>query len=110
MPEAAQNEQAPIADEPASFRELAPAIEFCCWVAVALCPVLRWANGAAVTRDQFWLQVILSTLALGGGLGIRIYRWRHGSVRRENDLDQSHWQVATTELAAARPWLAHVGN
>ncbi len=52
-----EDEDDQIDDEPIPFHALAPAIEFCCWVVVALCPFLRWVNGAAVTRDQFWIQV-----------------------------------------------------
>lgn len=55
------------------FRDIAPALEFACWVVVALCPMLRLINGAAVTNDQFVIQVALFSLALAGGIGLRIY-------------------------------------
>lgn len=55
------------------FIDLAPAVEFCCWVVVALCPFLRWVNGAAVTQDQFVIQVTLFSLALTGAISLRIY-------------------------------------
>ncbi len=55
------------------FRDIAPAIEFVCWVVVALCPLLRLIDGAAVTEDQFVIQVSLFSLALAGGIGLRIY-------------------------------------
>jgi hypothetical protein len=67
-------------DEPSGesvrFRDVAPAIEFMCWVVVVLAPILRWVNGAAVTDDQFVVQVALVCLALGGAVGLRIYQWR----------------------------------
>ena len=63
------------AEEPICFRDLAPAIEFCCWVVVALAPFLRWVNGAAVTDDQFVIQVVLVSLAFLGGVGLRLYQW-----------------------------------
>jgi len=62
-------------ESPIRFRDLAPAIEFCCWVVVALAPFLRWVNGAAVTDDQFVIQVALVTLAFSGGVGLRFYQW-----------------------------------
>ena len=57
------------------FRDVAPAIEFVCWVIVALAPVLRLINGAAVTTDQFVIQMTLFSLALAGGIGLRIYSY-----------------------------------
>jgi hypothetical protein len=55
------------------FRDLAPAIEFVCWLAVVLLPVLRWINGPAVTSDQFVIQVALFAVALVCGSGLRFY-------------------------------------
>jgi hypothetical protein len=73
------------------FRELAPAVEFSCWVVVVLAPFLRWVNGAAVTDDQFVIQVTLFTVALAGAIGLRIYNWRTGRQDKANSpLDQSH--------------------
>lgn len=59
------------------FRDIAPAIEFVCWVVVALCPMLRFINGAAVTSDQFVIQATLFSLALAGGIGLRVYSFLH---------------------------------
>lgn len=73
------NEQIPTATQsppPVTFRDLSPAIEFCCWTVVALAPFLRWVNGAAVTDDQFVLQLALVALALAGAVGLRLYNWR----------------------------------
>jgi hypothetical protein len=63
-------------DTPVQFRDIAPAIEFACWVVVALAPFLRWVNGAAVTDDQFVIQVALTSCALAGALGLRFYNYR----------------------------------
>jgi hypothetical protein len=60
------------------------AIEFCCWVVVALVPFLRWVNGPAVTTDQFVVQCSLVSLALIGGLTLRIA----ALVRRRSNQDQ----------------------
>ncbi len=56
------------------FRDVAPAIEFVCWVVVVLAPLLRLVNGAAVTDDQFAIQVSLFLIALISGIGLRIYQ------------------------------------
>ena len=62
--------------EAVDCRETLPAAEFCCWVVVLLAPMLRWINGAAVTDDQFYIQVGLTTLALLGAVTLRIVNWR----------------------------------
>ncbi len=49
------------------------AIEFCCWVVVALAPFLRWANGAAVTTDQFVVQCALVSLAFISAISLRVF-------------------------------------
>lgn len=55
------------------FRDVAPAIEFVCWVVVVLCPLLRLVNGAAVTDDQLVIQVALFSLALVIAVCLRLY-------------------------------------
>jgi len=62
------------ANEEICFADLAPAFEFMCWTVVALAPFLRWVNGAAVTDDQWWIQVFLFGSALTGALSLRIYQ------------------------------------
>lgn len=62
------------------WRETLPAAEFCCWIVVALAPMLRWINGAAVTDDQFYIQVGLVTVALAGAVALRI--WNKRRARR----------------------------
>jgi hypothetical protein len=53
------------------FRDIASAIEFACWTVVALAPLLRWVNGAAVTNDQFVIQIGLTSVALVGAISLR---------------------------------------
>ncbi len=55
------------------FRDIAPAIEFGCWVMVALLPLLRLVNGPAVTSDQFVIQSTLFSLAFASGVSLRLY-------------------------------------
>lgn len=62
--------------EAVDWREMLPAAEFCCWVVVLLAPLLRWINGAAVTDDQFYIQVGLTALALIGAVTLRLVNWR----------------------------------
>ena len=62
--------------EAVGWRETLPAAEFCCWVVVLLAPLLRWVNGAAVTDDQFYIQVGLTTLAILGAVALRFVNWR----------------------------------
>jgi hypothetical protein len=77
-------------DEPGRFAELAPAIEFACWVVVALAPLLRWVNGAAVTDDQFVIQVALTSLALVGAVSLRFYNYQARRQAGRASSDQSH--------------------
>ena len=60
----------------ARFRDVAPAVEFVCWVVVVLAVFLRLVNGAAVTADQLAIQVALVACAAVGGVALRIYNWR----------------------------------
>lgn len=60
--------------EEIGFACLAPAMEFACWTVVALAPFLRLVNGAAVTDDQWWIQVFLFTSACVGACSLRIYQ------------------------------------
>jgi hypothetical protein len=57
------------------FRDVAPALEFMCWVVALLAPLLRLINGAAVTEDQFVIQIAVFAMALAGGIGLRIYQF-----------------------------------
>ena len=59
------------------FRDIAPAIEFVCWIVVELAPILWLINGAAVTGDQFVIQIALFSVALIAAMGLRVYQiWR----------------------------------
>jgi hypothetical protein len=84
MDEESQSDEAP------TFREIAPALEFSCWVVVGLAPFLRWVNGAAVTNDQFAIQISLTSIALAGALSIRLYNYRAHSRGGHTSSDQSH--------------------
>jgi hypothetical protein len=57
------------------FSEIAPALEFISWVFVALCPLMRWANGPPVTDDQANIQIGLATLSVLSAISLRIHNW-----------------------------------
>lgn len=79
----------PIANEaPVQFREISPAVEFCAWVMVILAPLLRLANGAPVTSDQWYLQIAVAVLSLLTAVTLRIYNWRtHATVKPPQPAD-----------------------
>jgi hypothetical protein len=54
------------------FHDIAPAVEFVCWIVVLLAPLLRWINGPAVTTDQYAVQVTLFSVAIVGAIGLRL--------------------------------------
>lgn len=56
------------------FRDVAPAIEFVCWVVAVLVPLLRWINGPPVTSDQAAVQAVLFGFAVLGAVGLRLYQ------------------------------------
>lgn len=48
--------------------------EFGCWTMVVLAPILSWVNGPAVSTDQFVVRTAVFTLALTGGVTLRIVK------------------------------------
>jgi hypothetical protein len=63
--------------ESVQFVDVAPALEFVCWAVVALAPLLRLVNGAAVTGDQFVIQISLFVAAMTAAVCLRFYQVRH---------------------------------
>lgn len=64
-----------------SPREAIPSLwiaEFMCWMMVVLAPLLSWVNGPSVSTDQFVVRVTVFAVALGGGVGLRIYKFLRG--------------------------------
>jgi len=66
------SEPQPETTERVRFSDISTTMEFVCWVVVCLAPFLRWVNGAAVTSDQFFIQVTLFSGALVGAVVLRI--------------------------------------
>jgi hypothetical protein len=75
-----ENERAEtgVLPENVRFSDISPGIEFVCWIVVCLAPFLRWINGAAVTSDQFFIQVALFSVALAGAVVLRIVHLTRG--------------------------------
>jgi hypothetical protein len=57
--------------------------ETVCWTALALAPLLRWANGPAVSDDQFVMQLSIVCLAALGAVGLRVYHWKLERAQRD---------------------------
>jgi len=62
-----------------TFSDISPAIECMCWVVVFLSPFLQWVNGAAMTTDQFCIQMTLFSVALIGVVFLRVVYLMRGS-------------------------------
>jgi hypothetical protein len=58
-----------------SLRDLAGWFEFGCWTTLALCPVLYYVNGPAVSHDQFIVRTGLVVMALAGAVPLLLRRW-----------------------------------
>lgn len=56
-------------------REVRQWAEFCCWTTLALAPFLYWANGPAVSTDQFVVRTALVVAAEVGAIALRAYAW-----------------------------------
>lgn len=73
-----------MSDEPApedddiSPDELRQWLEFSCWTALVMAPILYWLNGPSVSTDQFVVRTGLVVIAACGGIGLRLYAWRRG--------------------------------
>jgi hypothetical protein len=52
-------------------------IEFGCWTAVAVAPVIYWVNGRVVSTDQLVVRMAFIMLAFCGAATLRIYAWLH---------------------------------
>lgn len=56
-------------------RQVGGWLEFCCWTTLVLAPFLYWANGPAVSTDQFVVRTSLVAMAAVGVAGFRTYSW-----------------------------------
>lgn len=70
-------------EEPIPLWQLAPAIEFVCWVVVGLTPMLYLVNGPPVTLDQAVVQISLVSLAAVGVVSMRVVNLRNSNRWKE---------------------------
>jgi hypothetical protein len=73
------NDAGPISNPPPVERSVDPLFlaEFFLWTMVALAPIMTWANGPAVSTDQFVGRTAVFSLALAGGIGLRAWKIVH---------------------------------
>ncbi|QDV71897.1 hypothetical protein Spa11_00660 [Botrimarina mediterranea] len=69
--------------KPIPLWQIAPAIEFVCWVVVGLAPLLYVIIGAPVTSDQAVLQVSIVVLAVLGAILMRVIGFRNSRGWKE---------------------------
>ena len=63
-------------DDDLSPNELLPWLEYGCWTALVLAPILHFVNGPSVSSDQVAVRTGLIVCAAVGGLGLRLVNWR----------------------------------
>jgi hypothetical protein len=68
-----------------SLDELLPWVEFGCWTALVLAPILYYVNGPSVSSDQAVVRTGLVIVAALGTAILRVVNWRRG--RAEWDVD-----------------------
>jgi len=59
-----------------SFDELLPWLEFGCWTALVLAPVLYYVNAPSVSTDQAFVRTGLVIVAAAGAATLRFVNWR----------------------------------
>ena len=81
--DAVNDSQSP--DEPQmSASELLGWIEFGCWAALAMTPILYLINGPSVSFDQTVMRCLVVLAALAGGVGLAFCR-----IKFKNEVPQS---------------------
>ena len=61
-----------------SLDELLPWLEFGCWTALVLAPILYYVNGPSVSTDQAYVRSGLVVIAAAGSITLRLVNWRRG--------------------------------
>lgn len=62
--------------DPVSYAELLRGLEFGCWVAAAVIPILFFVNGPAVSKEQSLVRILLTAMSLTGGISLWLWRRR----------------------------------
>ncbi|MBI2479134.1 MAG: hypothetical protein HYV60_11025 [Planctomycetia bacterium] len=63
-------------DDELSLDELLPWLEFGCWTALVLAPILYYVNGPSVSSDQAVVRTVLVIVAALGAATLRFVNWR----------------------------------
>ncbi|MDA1052252.1 MAG: hypothetical protein O3C40_17480 [Planctomycetota bacterium] len=63
-------------DDDVSLDELLPWLEFGCWTALVLAPILYYVNGPSVSTDQAVVRTGLVIVAAVGAVLLRFVNWR----------------------------------
>ena len=63
-------------DDDISLDELLPWLEFGCWTALVLAPILYYVNGPSVSSDQAVVRTVLVIVAAPGAATLRFVNWR----------------------------------
>lgn len=59
-----------------SLDELLPWLEFACWTALVLSPILYYVNGPSVSNDQALVRTGLVIVSAIGAIALRLVNWR----------------------------------
>ena len=73
------------AEDDISLDEMLPWLEFGCWTALVLAPILYYVNGPSVSTDQAVVRSGLVILAALGAVALRFLNWRRGRAEQPTD-------------------------
>ena len=59
-------------DPEITTEELLGWMEFGCWAALVMAPLIYWLQGPSVSTDQYVVRTILVIVAAAGGVGLRL--------------------------------------
>ncbi len=69
-------------EEDLSLDELLPWLEFGCWTALVLAPILYYVNGPSVSSDQAIVRTGLVIVAALGAATLRFVNWRRARAAK----------------------------
>jgi len=64
------------ANDEVKLDELLPWLEFACWTALVLFPILQYVNGPSVSTEQAVMRTCLVIGATLGAIVLRLVNWR----------------------------------
>ena len=69
-------------DQDISLEELLPWLEFACWTALVLAPILYLVHGPSVSTEQLVVRTLLVFVAAVGALLLRLVNWKRKRALR----------------------------